>query len=347
MGKPAALRSPESANTAAAQLAHLQGCEAATLSTSTLHLFWDLFGLLAQKRITIFVDAATYPIARWGVERAAGRGVRTLTFAHHNADALWWQLKRSTAIGGRPIVVTDGFCPGCGSPAPLATYLQYARVFGGLLVLDDTQALGIFGMAPNRSVPYGVGGGGMLPWSNINGPEVLVVSSLAKAFGVPIAVLAGSHSLIREFEDSSQTRVHCSPPSLATIHALEHALDINSRVGDRLRQRLIHLIRRFRRVMGAAGFRFVGNLFPVQTLITPRTTNVIALHKALLAAQVSAVLRSGGRTRGGLLSFLITTRHTSNDVDRAMQALVTASDASRLSDSGVDYEQPYLFTGTF
>lgn len=297
------------------------------------------------RRITIFVDAGTYPIARWGVERAAGRGVRTTTFAHHDADALWRQLKRSTASGGKPIVVTDGFCPGCGSPAPLATYLQYARVFGGSLVLDDTQALGIFGRAPHRAVPYGVGGGGMLPWNNINGPDVLVVSSLAKAFGVPIAVLAGSRSAIREFEERSKTRMHCSPPSIATIHALENALDINFRFGDRLRQRLMHLIRRFRQVMAAAGFRFIGNLFPVQTLMASESTDVIALHKALLAAQVSAVLRSGGSARAGLLSFLITARHTSEDVDRAVQALIKASDAvSKLNDSGVSYAQPFLFT---
>lgn len=188
----------------------------------------------------------------------------------------------------------------------------------------------------------------MLPWSNISGSDVLVVSSLAKAFGVPVAVLAGSRSAIREFEQSSETRVHCSPPSIATIHALEHALDINFRFGDRLRQRLMHLIRRFRRLMASAGFRFVGNLFPVQTLMASESTDVVALHRALQAAQVSAVLRSGGSTRAGLLSFLITAKHTLGDIDRSTQALVMASNAvSKLNDSGVSYAQPYLFTGTF
>lgn len=49
----------------------MQGCEMATLSSSTLHLFWDLFGALARGRVAIYMDAGTYPIARWGVERAA------------------------------------------------------------------------------------------------------------------------------------------------------------------------------------------------------------------------------------------------------------------------------------
>ena len=52
------------------------GVHAATLATSTLHLFWDLFPILGgDGKVAIHVDAAAYPIARWGVERAACRGV--------------------------------------------------------------------------------------------------------------------------------------------------------------------------------------------------------------------------------------------------------------------------------
>ena len=83
-----------------------------------------------------------------------------------------------------------------------------------LLVADDTQALGILGHSPDARMPYGHGGGGSLRWSGIGGPEALVFASLAKGFGVPIAVLAGSRARIREFEEKSLTRVHCSPPSM-------------------------------------------------------------------------------------------------------------------------------------
>ena len=45
LGRPAALQPPPGAGALARELAALQGCEAATLLPSTLHLFWDLFGL--------------------------------------------------------------------------------------------------------------------------------------------------------------------------------------------------------------------------------------------------------------------------------------------------------------
>jgi hypothetical protein len=64
------------------------------------------------------------------------------------------------------------------------------------LVIDDTQALGILGHSPGPHAPYGKGGGGSLQWAGIGGPDVLVVSSLAKGFGAPVAVLAGSEATV-------------------------------------------------------------------------------------------------------------------------------------------------------
>ena len=91
-GRPAALASPPSASAVAEHLAALQGCEAATLVPSTLHLFWDLFTILANERIAIYMDAGTYAIVKWAVERAAARGTPVRIFRHHDPDALGDQL---------------------------------------------------------------------------------------------------------------------------------------------------------------------------------------------------------------------------------------------------------------
>ena len=88
LGKPAALSPPPESEAIADQLARLIGCERATLGTSTLHLFWDVFGQLSRERIAIYVDAGTYPIARWGVERALARGALVRGFKHHDVRAL-------------------------------------------------------------------------------------------------------------------------------------------------------------------------------------------------------------------------------------------------------------------
>lgn len=119
-GVPAALAQPPNAPELAQTLAALQGCELGTFGTSTLHLFWDLFGMLSRQRVAIYVDAGAYPMARWGVERAAAHGARVRSFLHHDAEALRRHLGHDARSRVRPLVVADGFCPGCGKSAPLA-----------------------------------------------------------------------------------------------------------------------------------------------------------------------------------------------------------------------------------
>ena len=65
-GVPLALAVPPVQQRVERALADLVNCDAAVLGPSTLHLFWDLFGLLANRRSVILVDSGAYPISRWG-----------------------------------------------------------------------------------------------------------------------------------------------------------------------------------------------------------------------------------------------------------------------------------------
>ena len=322
-GRPAALVRPPGSEPVAGRLARLQGCEAATLAPATLHLFWDLFGLWAGRRVAIYLDAGTYPIARWGVERAAGQGVPVRRFPHQDAEALR-RLLQKEAGNRQPVVVADGICTACGCAAPIADYLEVTRQAGGLLVVDDTQALGILGHSPGPGRPYGQGGGGSLRYSGLGGPDVLVVSSLAKGFGAPLAALSGSDELIREFEAQSETRVHCSPPSVAAIHAAEHALMLNAEVGDARRVQLAQRVQQFRRQLAAAGLAADGGLFPVQTLKPASHLDARRLHERLFNLGVRTVLRCSHDGKEARLSFIITARHRPGDIERAVKALEQA-----------------------
>jgi 8-amino-7-oxononanoate synthase len=329
-GRPAALAELPCAQAVAGKLAALQGSECATLGPSTLHLFWDLFGILAAKALAIYMDGGVYPIARWGVERAAARGVPTQSFPHHNANALRGALRIDELRRRCPVVVTDGFCPGCGKAAPLAAYLELARRYGGYLVVDDTQALGILGETPNPDAPYGRGGGGSLRWCEVSGTELLVISSLAKGFGVPVALLAGSKKTVQSFEAHSETRVHCSPPSVAALHAAEHALTLNQQQGDTLRLRLAQLVSCFRNRLALVGFSAIGGLFPVQTLAPARSLDALTLHERMLRLGTRTVLRRAHTDGGPQISFLITARHSPGEIDRAIDALANAARNQRV-----------------
>jgi len=326
MGVPAALNEPPVTRRLMQAIIRLQGCERTTFAPSTLHLFWDLFGLLAaHEAVAIYVDDGLYTIARWGIERAAARCVPVHSFPHHDADALRNLLKQTARTRVKPLVVTDGFSPGSGKPAPLRSYLESARSFGGYLIMDDTQALGIFGYRPEKGTPYGHGGGGMLRFFGISDPNVLVASSLAKGFGVPVAVLSGSNAVVGDFEEQSDTRVHCSPPSIVHLQAVERALDINDREGETLRSRLSQRVGYFRCRLAAIGFSLIGGLFPVQTLVNTARFDLLRLHERLLQLGVKTVLHSNRPGEEARLSFIITALHTPSQIDEAVSALAQAA----------------------
>ena len=320
-GRPAALEPAPGAVAVAQDLARLLGCERAVLAPSTLHLYWDLFDVLANDRIAIYADAGIYPIARWGIERAAAKGVRTATFQMHDSAALESLLHNDRQPGYRPIVVTDGVCTATGRTAPLPDYLTLVRERNGYLVIDDTQALGILGKDPAPDAPYGLGGAGTPAWHRVEGPELILGSSLAKGFGAPLAVIASNAKLIAKFEDLSATRVHSSPPSLAVISAAEQALAVNEKRGDLLRIRLVKLVRHFREGLRQIGLSALGGLFPVQTLMAIPGIDPQWLYSRLLGFGVRAVLRSALHMPGAAISFLITVLHTRSDIGRCMDAL--------------------------
>jgi 8-amino-7-oxononanoate synthase len=312
---------PPVARAVATELAAIQGCERSTLGPSTLHLVWDLFGILAARRPAIFLDGGTYPVARWGVERAVARGSTLTMFRHHDAQAL-----REAFVTGRKaqswaVVVTDGFCPSCGRSAPIGDYAEIAREGSGLLMVDDTQALGIFGGSPRPAAPYGTGGGGMLRYAQLRESHVVVICSLAKAFGVPLAVLSGSRELVGQFEEHGESRMHSSPPSIPTLHAAESALQRNHEEGDAKRLLLARLVQHFRWRMRETGMALNESQFPVQTLAPSSQLDSAELQSRLLRSGVRAVLHRTHHDRRSRLSFLITAKHKAEEIDRAVELL--------------------------
>jgi 8-amino-7-oxononanoate synthase len=321
IGVPTALGTPAENAGLAAAVASLLGCARAALAPSTLHLFWDLFPLLAGTEATIHVDAGAYPIGRWGAERVGARGVPARIFRHHDPEALRHQLRTSAGRRRRPLVLADGYCPGCG-PAPVAAYGALAERFGGWLVIDDTQAVGVLGAQSGPDPPWGRGGGGSLRANGMEGPHLVVCASLAKAFGVPVAVLAGDAAIVERYERFGEARVHCSQPSMAALRATERALVLNRAVGDAARARLVRLLHRFRTGSARAGVSLRGGIFPVQTLQAgPRAPR---LHRRLLALGVKAVLHRPSHGGAPVVSFVLTARHTDRDIDAAVAALECA-----------------------
>ena len=221
-----------------------------------------------------------------------------------------------------PIVVTDGILPGSGSLAPIAEYANLMARRSGLVLVDDTQALGILGSSPNGTCAYGLGGGGSLRSAGIQSDEVVLVSSLAKAFGTPVAMVGGRGPLIAKLRHSSLVRMHCSPPSVAVIAAAAQALRQNRLRGDALRTRLAHNVARLRQGLNSSGVTASRSLFPVQPLRLPAST-AVSVHSKLQQQGVRTLLQRHS-SAGAQLTFVIAAHHSSNEIDYALETLAYA-----------------------
>lgn len=321
-GKPAGLETPLLARRVATEAAKLQGCEAGVVAASTLHLFWDVMGSLARQPIAVLADSGAYPIAGWGVERAMQRGAKVRRFGHGNVAELRRVIEENRRYGDlRPVVVADAVSVRSGRALPIAEYLQAVRPYGGMLVVDNTQALGVLGALPSHSRPYGRGGGGILPHVAASGGDIVLISSLAKAFGAPLAVLSGSRKFIMEFEASSETRDHCSPPSMAALLSAQRALECNARMGEQLRERLLLRVGALRSGLAHLGIKTQGGWFPVQTLELPETSDAIALHARLLERGIRTVLLKPRNDRGAQLAVILRADQEMAEIGRFCQVL--------------------------
>lgn len=320
-GKPAVLYTPRIYRIVARCIARMQGLEDGVLAPSSLHLFWDLFSTLDPHKIAIYVDADTYQVVRWGVERAQALGAPVQVFDAHSPESLYYLLRKTASPNRQPWIVSDGWCTRCGKAAPIWKYGQIAQIFKGRLLIDDTQALGILGKHPTKKMPYGYGGGGILQWCGFSSSQALTISSLAKGFGVPLAVFSGDYEIVEWFRQNSLTRVHTSSPAMNTVQAATSALSINRLKGAALRLRLYNLVRLFRALLQQEGINPLGSIFPLQTVPVKNPELALDIYREVRKQGYDFLLLKG-RTKNELqLGCILRADHSIYEVTQVAKIL--------------------------
>jgi 8-amino-7-oxononanoate synthase len=325
-GTPAALNEPPAAREITSRVAQMLETPAARLASSTLHAFVDLGATLsaAHGRMGVAADVASYPIGRLGLSSClCGPGKRIRRVAHHSVPAAQQWAEREDRFGRVPVLLVDGWCPGCGRVAPVVGLNEVLREHGGLLIVDDTQGVGILGAAPRSGNPWGHGGGGSVVHSG--SPDgVLVVASLAKAFGAPLAVLAGPTELVASTWDLGPTVAHSSPPPVPVGLAARRALDINDCVGEQLRASLRERLERLQHGLLRRKVPIDSGRFPVVRVPAPDRNAAARAVRALAGDGIRAVALGPSCQGRPALGLVVNATLREDDIDRAVIAVATA-----------------------
>ena len=126
-----------------AAVAKLLGTEAALVYASGHHANTGLFESLVGDRDYVFCDEMIRPSLADGIRLSRARA-----YAYRNGDLehLEDRLKRSRAARFR-IIATDGVFPITGRIAPSREIYALAAKYHAMVVVDDSQGIGILGAA--------------------------------------------------------------------------------------------------------------------------------------------------------------------------------------------------------
>lgn len=309
-GVPAALREVPEARMLAASVAAQQGAESGLVARSALHGLMDVMETLPRPGDLVLVDQGAYPLARWACLVAQARGVRIVTFPHHQPPPL--------LRPGRTWFVTDGWCQGCGVPAPLARMQALVHGTGGRVIVDDSLAFGVLGQRLGGAV-FG-DGSGTVRWSGLNHRGFVWLASLAKSYGSPVTVITGDEGAIGAVAHHGGNRLHSSPPSAADLGAGLNALAGRRCLGE-LRTRLCRLTRWLRRAFTDLGLPPQGLLFPI--VGTRVASSVLARHwwQELAGQNMQLLVQLPRCHPMPVLSAVLRADHRQSDLDRLVRML--------------------------
>ena len=304
-------------------IAELVQREAVLLFPSTLHAAIDVLTLLATGDRHVLVDERAYPISVSAARLVIRDRKRLIRFRHDDAGNLERLLAGPSPIK-HAVIVCDGVYPESGRPASLREIAEVAARGGATVFVDDAHGLGLLGANPSDDMPYGRGGGGSVLHTAARAENIVYVSSLSKALGVPLAFVAGSAPFIQELLATSASVVHSSPPAIPVVAAALATLKHHSRHGDKLRLRLFALVRYFQEEAVRHDLPLtIGSDFPLQTIRFSSPNAAISTGLTLRRQGIWPVIALGSESANNpaAVRFVITASHSRRDLDLAVRAL--------------------------
>ena len=243
---------------------------------------------------------------------------RLKRYGHADASELVTQLDATDS--GSKLVVTDGVFSMDGDLAPLPKLAQACQQKDAWLMVDDAHGIGVVG-------PHGRGS---LEHFNLNTEAVpILVGTLGKAFGTFGAFVAGSETLVESLIQQARSYIYTTALPAAVAEATRESLRLIQAEGWR-REKLQHLVKRFRQGADESGLPLMDSFTPIQPLLLGDTDRALMVSQRLREQGflISAIRPPTVPEGTARLRITFSAEHEDVHVDRLLNALLKAGAAS-------------------
>jgi len=242
---------------------------------------------------------------------------RLKRYGHADASELVTRLDATDS--GSKLVVTDGVFSMDGDLAPLPKLVQACQQKDAWLMVDDAHGIGVVG-------PHGRGS---LEHFNLNAEAVpILMGTLGKAFGTFGAFVAGSETLIESLIQRARSYIYTTALPPAVAEATRASLRLIQTESWR-REKLQHLVKRFRQGASESGLPLMDSFTPIQPLLLADTERALTVSQRLREQGflISAIRPPTVPEGTARLRITFSAEHEEAHVDRLLNALLTAGAA--------------------
>jgi myxalamid-type polyketide synthase MxaB len=299
-------------------------------SISLLHM--GALPALAGYNGIILTDAAAHHSIAEACMRAQAGGTEWRDFRHNDLGDLESKLAHEPRSRTK-IIATDGVYS-MGSPAPpLAEYSRLAKQYNAIVYVDDAHGFGIIGESPERKMPYGHGGNGIVRHLGLDyeADRIFYVAGLSKAFSSYGAFIT-CHGETKLLLQSSGPYVFSGPTNVASLATALAGLKLNQRDGDSRREQIFRLTRRLIDAAHALDFEVDNaNDFPIVGVVMGdwdrmvRGCQTLWEHDILITPAMFPAVPANRN----LVRFSVTSANTDAEIDQAIGGLRAIREAWR------------------
>lgn len=240
-------------------------------------------------------------------------GATLKRYPHADVNAAARQFRAHT--DGCALLATDGVFSMDGDIAPLRELAALCSREGAALMVDDAHGLGVLG-------PQGAGSVAEAGLSE--GDVPVLMATLGKALGCSGAFVAGSATLIDGLIQFARTYIYTTamPPGLAA--AALCAVTV-ARTEDWRREKLVHLLQRFRQGAAQLDLPLMPSRTAIQPLLLGEAQQALDVSRALEAQGLLVVAVRPPTVPHGQARLRITlsAAHEETHVDRLLEALAS------------------------